>query len=113
MRQSVISRLEEGGGARNRIDTLARVATALDRHLIVSFREGPRRPQERRSRRVTRQTRRSHLEAAMIAHERPAPGRRWPVGFSRATMERPRELHNDVLLFLLLCHSVQGFTGWY
>jgi predicted transcriptional regulator len=30
-RQSVISRLEEGGGARNRIDTLARVATALGR----------------------------------------------------------------------------------
>ncbi len=29
---SVISRLEEGGGARNRIDTLARVATALDGH---------------------------------------------------------------------------------
>jgi len=37
--QSVISRLEEGGGARNRIDTLARVAAALDRHLIVSFPE--------------------------------------------------------------------------
>lgn len=37
--QSVISRLEEGGGARNRVDTLARVATALDRHLVVSFRE--------------------------------------------------------------------------
>jgi ribosome-binding protein aMBF1 (putative translation factor) len=37
--QSVISRLEEGGGARNRIDTLARVATALGRHLIVSFPE--------------------------------------------------------------------------
>lgn len=35
--QSVISRLEEGGGAKNRIDTLARVAVALDRHLIVSF----------------------------------------------------------------------------
>jgi len=35
--QSVISRLEEGGGARNRLDTLARVATALDRHLIVAF----------------------------------------------------------------------------
>ncbi len=35
--QSVISRLEEGGGARNRLDTLARVATALNRHLIVSF----------------------------------------------------------------------------
>lgn len=35
--QSVISRLEEGGGARNRIDTLARVATALNRHLVVSF----------------------------------------------------------------------------
>ena len=35
--QSVISRLEEGGGARNRLDTLGRVATALDRHLIVSF----------------------------------------------------------------------------
>ena len=37
--QSVISRLEEGGAARNRIDTLARVATALDRHLILSFPE--------------------------------------------------------------------------
>jgi ribosome-binding protein aMBF1 (putative translation factor) len=37
--QSVISRLEEGGGARNRLDTLARVATALDRHLVVSFPE--------------------------------------------------------------------------
>ncbi len=35
--QSVISMLEEGGGARNRIDTLARVATALDRHLVLSF----------------------------------------------------------------------------
>lgn len=37
--QSVISRLEEGGGARNRIDTLARVAEALGRHLILSFPE--------------------------------------------------------------------------
>jgi transcriptional regulator with XRE-family HTH domain len=37
--QSVISRLEEGGGARNRLDTLARVAAALGRHLIVSFPE--------------------------------------------------------------------------
>jgi transcriptional regulator with XRE-family HTH domain len=37
--QSVISRLEEGGGANNRLDTLARVATALDRHLVVSFPE--------------------------------------------------------------------------
>jgi transcriptional regulator with XRE-family HTH domain len=36
---SAISRLEEGGGARNRIDTLARVAAALDRHLVVSFPE--------------------------------------------------------------------------
>ena len=35
--QSVISRLEEGGGARNRIDTLARAATALGRHLVLSF----------------------------------------------------------------------------
>lgn len=35
--QSVISRLEEGGGAKNRIDTLARVATALGRHLVLSF----------------------------------------------------------------------------
>ena len=35
--QSVISRLEEGGGARNRIDTLARVAEALGRHLVLSF----------------------------------------------------------------------------
>jgi hypothetical protein len=31
--------MEEGGGARNRIDTLARVATALNRHLVVSFPE--------------------------------------------------------------------------
>src|SRR5262245_40150740 len=37
--QSVISRLEEGGGAKNRIDTLARVAGALGRHLVVSFPE--------------------------------------------------------------------------
>lgn len=37
--QSVISRLEEGGGARNRIDTLARFATALGRHLVLSFPE--------------------------------------------------------------------------
>jgi len=37
--QSVISRLEEGGGAKNRIDTLARVAEALGRHLILSFPE--------------------------------------------------------------------------
>lgn len=37
--QSVISRMEEGGSARNRIDTLARVATALNRHLVVSFPE--------------------------------------------------------------------------
>jgi transcriptional regulator with XRE-family HTH domain len=37
--QSLISRLEEGGGAKNRLDTLARVATALDRHLVVSFPE--------------------------------------------------------------------------
>ncbi len=37
--QSVISRLEEGGGAKNRIDTLARVAEALGRHLIVSVPE--------------------------------------------------------------------------
>lgn len=36
---SVISRLEEGGGTRNRLDTLARIATALDRHLVVSFPE--------------------------------------------------------------------------
>ena len=35
--QSVISRLEEGGGARSRLDTLARVAVALGRHLVVSF----------------------------------------------------------------------------
>lgn len=37
--QSVISRLEEGGGSNNRLDTLARVAIALGRHLVVSFPE--------------------------------------------------------------------------
>lgn len=37
--QSVISRLEEGGGANNRLDTLARVAAALGRHLIITFPE--------------------------------------------------------------------------
>jgi len=35
--QSVISRLEKGGGSSNRVDTLARVATALGRHLVISF----------------------------------------------------------------------------
>ena len=35
--QSVISRLEEAGGANHRLDTLARVARALGRHLVVSF----------------------------------------------------------------------------
>jgi transcriptional regulator with XRE-family HTH domain len=37
--QSVISRLEEGRGANNRLDTLARVAAALGRHLVISFPE--------------------------------------------------------------------------
>lgn len=37
--QSVISRLEEGGGSGNRVDTLARVAIALGRHLVISFPE--------------------------------------------------------------------------
>ena len=35
--QSVISRLEDGGGTGNRVDTLARVAKALGRHLVISF----------------------------------------------------------------------------
>ena len=35
--QSVISKLEEGGGARNCIDTLASVATSLGRHTVLSF----------------------------------------------------------------------------
>ncbi len=35
--QSVISRLKEGGGSGNRVDTLARVATALGRHRVISF----------------------------------------------------------------------------
>ena len=35
--ESVVSRLEEGGRASNRIDILARVAVALDRHLVLSF----------------------------------------------------------------------------
>jgi transcriptional regulator with XRE-family HTH domain len=40
--QSVISRLEESGGGRPRLDTLARIASALDRYLVVSFPdEGP------------------------------------------------------------------------
>ena len=35
--QSVISLLEKQGGTWNRIDTLVRVAKALDRYLVVSF----------------------------------------------------------------------------
>ena len=35
--QSVMSLLEERGGARNLLDTLARVTAALDRHLVASF----------------------------------------------------------------------------
>jgi hypothetical protein len=46
--QSVISRLEEGGGAKNRIDPLARLADALGRYLVLSSRKsrprGPRTP---------------------------------------------------------------------
>lgn len=37
--QSVFSRLEAGGGTGNRVDTLARVAVALRRHLVISFPE--------------------------------------------------------------------------
>lgn len=37
--QSVISRLEGGGGTGNRVDTLARLAVALGRHLVISFPE--------------------------------------------------------------------------
>jgi ribosome-binding protein aMBF1 (putative translation factor) len=36
---SVISNFEEGGGAENRLDTLIRIAKALDRHLVLSFPE--------------------------------------------------------------------------
>ena len=35
----VISDLEVGGGAENRIDTLTRIAQALNRHLVLSFPE--------------------------------------------------------------------------
>lgn len=35
----MISHREEGGGARNRIDILVRVATALDRHLVAPLQE--------------------------------------------------------------------------
>ena len=35
--QSVVSRLEEGGGTRNRLDTFERLARALGRHLVVAF----------------------------------------------------------------------------
>lgn len=37
--QSVISRLEQAGGSGNRVNTLARIATALGRHMDVSFPE--------------------------------------------------------------------------
>jgi transcriptional regulator with XRE-family HTH domain len=37
--QSAISRLEDGGGGGYRVETLARVATALGRHLVISFPE--------------------------------------------------------------------------
>lgn len=36
---SVVARLEEGGGAGNRLDTLARIAVALGRHLVLSMPE--------------------------------------------------------------------------
>lgn len=35
--QSGVSRLENGGGAGIRLDTLARVAVAVGRHLVLSF----------------------------------------------------------------------------
>lgn len=35
----VISDLEVGGGVENRIDTLTRIAQALNRHLVLSFPE--------------------------------------------------------------------------
>jgi transcriptional regulator with XRE-family HTH domain len=37
--QSGVSRLEAGDGTRSRLDTLARVALAVDRRLVVSFPE--------------------------------------------------------------------------
>jgi transcriptional regulator with XRE-family HTH domain len=37
--QSAVSRLEEGSVSGNRVDTLARVASALGRHLVISFPE--------------------------------------------------------------------------
>jgi transcriptional regulator with XRE-family HTH domain len=53
--QSVISRLEEGGGGRPRLDTLARVATALDRHLVVARAYSvPRTADTSRTQRTTR-----------------------------------------------------------
>lgn len=46
--QSVISRLEEGGSAKNRLDTVARLVEAPDRHPLVSLpREESRSPQRR------------------------------------------------------------------
>jgi transcriptional regulator with XRE-family HTH domain len=45
--QSGISRLEAGDGTSSRLDTLARVATAVDRLLVVSFPErGPAPPRD-------------------------------------------------------------------
>lgn len=57
--QSVISRLEEGGGERPRLDTLARVAVALERHRdIVSCRSPMRCPNASRTRSRSPETRR-------------------------------------------------------
>ena len=44
--QSGVSRLERGGAAANRLDTLGRVAVALDRHLVLSFPNGRLPPME-------------------------------------------------------------------
>ena len=37
LRATTVASRTAGGGVRNRIDTLARVATALGRHLVPSF----------------------------------------------------------------------------
>ena len=75
--RSVISRLEEGGGARNRIQTLARVATALGRHLVLSFPvDMPERLED-----AVQAARPLSLVSAAATNRRTIPVRHAPTGY--------------------------------